>query len=132
MRSSLTRAVAGVAIASAAIFAVASSASAATTVAKAHTTLSIVESKSTIKAGQKDLVAGTLKAGKTGLAKEIVLLDRVSGKKLIPVAVELTGKAGNASFTVAPKTTTKYELVFLGTKKLAASHSGVVTVVVKK
>jgi hypothetical protein len=33
---------------------------------------------------------------------------------------------------VKPTVTTKYELVFQGTSKLAASHSGVVTTVVKK
>jgi hypothetical protein len=132
MRTSLTRVVAGAAIVSAAVFGVASGAGAATTAAKTHTTLSIVQSKNTIKVGQSDSVSGTLKAGKTGLAKEVVVLDRISGKKLIPLAVHLTGKGGNVSFTVKPKVTTKYELVFSGTKKLAATHSGVVTTVVKK
>jgi hypothetical protein len=132
MRTSLIRVVSGAALAATAVFTLAGTASAATPAAKAHTTLSIVESKGTIKSGQKDLVTGVLKSGKTGLAKEVVILDRVSGKKLIRVSAKLTGKGGVASFVVSPKATTKYEIVFSDTKKLDAAHSGVVTVVVKK
>jgi len=111
---------------------VAGTASAGTTApVKAHTTLSIVAARNKIKAGQKDAVGGTLLAGKTPLAGKIIILDRVEGKKLVPVQDGLTGKAGRVRFIVAPKTTAKYELVFLGTKKLAATHSGVVTIIVK-
>jgi hypothetical protein len=132
MRAPLTRAVSGVAIATAAVLALAVPASAKTVPpAKVHTTLSIVEAKSTIVRGQKDLVSGTLKAGKKAAAKEVVFLDRVAGRKLIPVRAELTSKVGRVSFVVEPKVTTRYELVFRGTKRLAASHSGVVTTVVK-
>jgi hypothetical protein len=132
MRTSLTRAFTGAAVAAAAVVTLAGSASAAVPAAKAHTTLSIVEQRSTITRGQKDTVSGTLLAGKKPAAKEIVLLDRVVGHKLIRVNVELTSKTGSVSFVVKPTATTKYELVFSGTNKLAASHSGVVTTVVKK
>lgn len=132
MRTSLTRVASGAVLAATAVFALAGAASAATPAAKAHTTLSIAESKTTIKAGQKDVVSGTLAVGKKGLAKEVVILDRVAGKKLVPVSAQLTGKAGKVAFVVKPKATTKYELVFRGTTKLAATHSGVVTAVVKK
>jgi hypothetical protein len=136
MRAPLIRIVSGVAIASAAVFTMAGAAGAATApaakAAKQHTTLSIVEQRSTIVRGKKDWVGGTLRAGRKAAAKEVVFLDRVDGRKLIPLRVELTSRTGWVSFTVEPKVTTKYELVFRGTKKLAASHSGVVTTVVKR
>ena len=43
----------------------------------------------------------------------------------------LTGKNGWVRFTVKPSVTSRFELVFPGTKALAYSHSGVVTVHVK-
>jgi hypothetical protein len=133
MRTSMTRAFTGAAIAGAAVVALAGSAGATTVpAAKEHTTLSIVEQRSTITRGQKDTVSGALLADKKPAAKEIVLLDRVAGRTLVRVNVALTSKTGSVSFVVKPTVTTKYELVFQGTSKLAASHSGVVTTVVKK
>ena len=127
MRISLTRAASGAAVA--AVTALTGTANAAPIPVKVHTTLLIVASRSVIRAGDKDLVAGTLRAGlRRGLPKEIVYLDRVVGKKLVPVNVGLTNRAGTVAFTVRPKVTARYELVFRGTGALARSHSGVVTV----
>jgi hypothetical protein len=127
MRTSLTRAVSGAAIAAATVLALAGPAS-AKPLPRVHTTLSIVESRSVIKAGQTDTIRGTLAHGRTGLGGEVVYLDRWNGKKFVAVQARLTGRAGGVAFTVSPGVTARYELVFLGTKTLAPSHSGVVTV----
>jgi hypothetical protein len=133
MRKSLTRAVAGTAIATTALLTAAGTAG-ATTVTKAPTTLSIAAAKAAIVPGQRDVISGVLLTGTTPLAQKIVELYRYSAtdKKWLPLEVDLTGKAGKAVFTVKPKTTTEYELVFRGTLSLAASHSGVTTVTVTK
>lgn len=128
MRTSLIRAASSAAVAAVASLALVGTANAAPVHEKVHTTLSIVAFRNVIKAGHKDVVGGALRAGKHGLAKEVVILDRVVGGKLEPVNVELTNKHGVVAFIVRPKATTKYELVFKGTKKLAGTHSGVVTV----
>jgi 5-hydroxyisourate hydrolase-like protein (transthyretin family) len=132
MRTSMTRTIVGAAVAAAAVVALAGSAGATTTPppAKAPTTLSIAERSGTIIQGQKNTVSGTLLAATKPVAKQIVLLDRVVGTKLVRANVQLTSKAGKVSFTVKPAVTTKYELRFLGSNTLAASHSGVVTTVV--
>ena len=128
MRTSLIRSLAGVVVAAAAVLALAGPANAAPAHPRVHTTLSIVESRNVIRAGGKDVVAGTLRAGRKGLAKEIVVLDRVVGRTLVPVNAGLTNRAGVVAFTVRPKVTARYELVFGGTANLARTHSGVVTV----
>ena len=134
MRISLTRAIAGTAIAAVAALTVAGTASAATstTPAKAPTTLSLVEAKGKIIVGQKDVLTGTLLSGKTPVVKKVVELYRwgVNAKRWIPVEVDLTGKYGHVFFTVRPAATTKYELVFHGNAKFAASRSNLATVVV--
>jgi len=109
MRRFLTRAAVGTAIAAAAVLTVAGTAGAAAKpAAKAPTTLSIVEAKTSIKPGQTDVIGGTLKSGKSPLAGKIIILDRVVGKKLVPVKDAVTGKAGNAAFVVKPKATARY------------------------
>ena len=134
MRTSLTRIIAGTAIAATAVLTVAGTAGAATrtTPAKAPTTLTLVEAKATITVGQKDVLAGTLLTGKTPVVGKVVELYRygVKAKKWIPVEVDLTGKYGHVFFTVKPPVTTRYELVFHGNARYAASHSGPATVVV--
>jgi len=127
MRTSLTRAAAGVAVAAATVLALAGPAHAAPLTVRAHTTLSIVESRSVIKDGQTAVVAGTLAHGKTGLGGETVYLDRWVGKTLVLVRTGLTNMSGRVAFTVKPGVTSRYELVFKGTATLAPSHSGVVT-----
>jgi len=137
MRTSLTRIAAGTAIAAAAVLTVAGTASAATsspTDKAAHTTLSIAEATASIKAGQKDIVGGVLSAGMAPVAGQTVWLDRLTGRGGSVVALQdgQTGRNGRVLFVVAPKTTTTYVLVFAGARKLAPTHSGIVTVVVKR
>jgi hypothetical protein len=126
--SKLTRAATVTAIAATAGLAIAGTASAATPApapAKAaKTILSIAEAK--------DVVSGKLAEGKDGLAKQTIYLASVKGTKSTVVAKAVTSKAGQVSFAIKPAATTSYELVFKGTKKLAASPSAVVTVKVVK
>jgi hypothetical protein len=130
MRTSLlTRVAAVTAIAATSGLAVTGTASASVTHPKKHqTSLSIRAPKSRIKPGHKSDVSGVLKSGRSDLAHEVVYLDRVAGKKLIVVGKERTNRAGKVSFVVSPKVTRRYELVFRGTGKFAASHSGIVTI----
>ena len=132
MRTSLTRIIAGTAIAATAVLTVAGTAGAATrtTPAKAPTTLTLVEAKATITVGQKDVLAGTLLTGKTPVVGKVVELYRygVKAKKWIPVEVDLTGKYGHVFFVVRPAATTLYELVFHGTPRFAASRSNIAKV----
>jgi hypothetical protein len=133
MRTSLTRLVAGTAIAATALLAAAGTASAGTTAAKTPTALSIVAAKSTITVGHWDTIGGTLASGKTPVAGRIVTLDKITVKstKWVPVEEKVTGKYGKVAFAVDPRADTGYKLVFKGGPVYAASHSGVVIVVVK-
>ncbi len=128
MLRSITRAAAGTAVAAATVLALAGPASAATAVPRLHTTLSIVESRTVIKAGQADVISGRLAHDKIGLAGRFVDLDRVYGKTLVQVQVQTTGPAGGVAFTVRPGVTTRYELVYQGNAVYAPTHSGTVTV----
>jgi len=127
MLKSLIRSVSGVVVAAAAVLALAGPASAAPAHPRVHTTLSIVESRNVIKAGQKDVISGRLVADRYGLARKIVFLDRWYGK-WVPVRVGLTGPKGGISFVVWPQVTARYKLVYLGNTTFAPTHSGVVTV----
>jgi hypothetical protein len=134
MRTSLTRLVAGTAIAATALLAVAGTASASTTAAaKTPTRLSIVAAKSTITVGHWDAIGGALASAKGPIAGRTVILDKATAKsdKWTPVEEKVTGKYGKVSFAVAPRVDTAYKLVFKGGPIYAASHSGVVIVVVK-
>jgi hypothetical protein len=129
MRTSLTRAVSGLAVAAAAMLTLAGPANAAPAhLVRAHTTLSIVESRNVIKAGHKDVISGRLASRGIGLSKHVVYLDRLVGKKFVPVRVGLTGARGGISFSVWPDVTARYELVYHGNTVFAPTHSGVVTV----
>jgi hypothetical protein len=130
MRKSLTWAAAGATVA-AAMLSVAGTASAAT--AK-PTTLSIEKSPASITAGQSVTISGQLKSGGTALDHEAVALNWVDQYGHLHFIKNGTsaGPAGNVSFTAAPRATTTYELVFNGVAGYARSHSGVVTVPVKK
>ena len=128
MRTSLTRAVAGVTIAAAAVLAAVGTASATTT--PAPTTLSISAAQSTINAGQKDVISGQLLSGTTPVSHTPVWLARVDGSNTVLVDAHFTGKLGKVFFTVSPKTTVTYELVFRGNSNFAASTSSQVTVTV--
>jgi hypothetical protein len=133
MRISLTRLVAGTAIAATALLAAVGTASAGTTTAKTPTTLSIVAAKSTITVGQWDTIGGTLASAKGPVTGRIIILDKYTAKtpKWEPVVAKLTGKYGKVAFAVDPRVDTAYKLVFNGGSVYAASHSGVVNVVVK-
>jgi hypothetical protein len=95
------------------------------------TTLAIDEAKKVIKLGQMDVVTGRLMAGKRGVGDQTVVLDAVNGTKLTEVKARVSNSGGNVLFMVRPKVTTRYELVFAGTSKLAASDSKVITVTVR-
>ena len=133
MRSTLTRILVGAAIAATAVGGAVGTAGAASATTKTHTTLSIVVSRSTITAGQTDTISGTLRAHDASTAKKTVELKRwnPSLKKWVLRQANLTGKNGFVRFTVKPSVTSRFELVFPGTKELAYSHSGVVTVHVR-
>ena len=128
MRTFLIRVASGAAAAVLAALALAGPANAAVVHHRAHTTLSIVSYRNVIWAGHKDWVGGALRVRRHGVAKEVVLLDRVVRGRLVPVQVELTNKSGWVAFVVRPKVTARYELVFEGTRRLAPTHSGVVTI----
>lgn len=128
MRTSLTRALAGTAIAAVAVLAAAGTASATT---PAPTTLSIAASASTITVGHTDQISGTLLSGTTPLAGKVVFLDKFVGTKPVFVDARHTGALGKVVFTVAPKVTVTYELVFKGTAAFAGSTSTPLTVTVK-
>jgi hypothetical protein len=133
MRKSLTRLVAGTAIAATALLTAAGTASASTTTALKPSSLSIVAAKSTITVGQWDTIGGTLVSGKTPLPGRTIVLDVWSSKtkKWYGVEEKLTGKYGKVDFAVRPAWTTAYELVFKGGSEHVATHSGYVWVVVK-
>jgi hypothetical protein len=131
MRISLARTISGVAVAAAAVLTLAGPANASThppLPVRLHTTLSIVESRNVIKAGQKDVISGRLAHDGAGLGGHVVFLDRLSGGRFVAVQAGLTGKHGGVSFTVRPDVTARYELVYRGDAVLSGTHSGVVTV----
>jgi hypothetical protein len=127
MRKSLTRTLWGVVAAAAVLLALAGPANAAAAHPRVHTTLSIVASRNVIKAGQRDVISGRLAAGRYGLARKFVYLDRWFGH-WVPVRVGLTGPHGGISFVVWPHVTARYMLVYRGNQNFAPTHSGVVTV----
>jgi hypothetical protein len=135
MRTSLTRAIVGTAIAAASVLTVVGTASAATstTPVKAPTTLTLVAAKAKITVGQKDVLTGTLLTGTKPVVRQVVRLYRydVKAKKWILTEADVTGKLGHVFFTVRPKFTSTYELVFRGSPRFAASRSNKATVVVR-
>jgi hypothetical protein len=132
MRTSLTRAVAGAAIAATAVLAAVGTAGAAGATVKAPTTLTATESHGIIKLGQSDVLTGTLLSGKTALVNKDVALERYNGKTWVIKDVRHTGVHGHVSFIVTPGVTAKYQLQFFATTKYFGSRSNVVTVVVVK
>lgn len=102
------------------------------TASKAGTTLSVKVGKSTVAAGRLDVITGTLTTGSDPSGRRIVELYRYDSKtsKWIPARVNLTRKGGVVRFRVRPLATAKYELVYHGSPKLAASHSSTVTITV--
>ena len=132
MRTSLARTVSGALVAAAAVLALAGPANAAPMSPRVHTTLSIVQSRNHIKAGQADVISGRLASRGIGLGQHVVYLDRIAGKLLVAVRAEVTGPHGGVSFTVRPDVTARYELVYRGNAAFDPTHSGIVTVRVIK
>jgi hypothetical protein len=108
------------------------SAATSTTPVKAPTTLTVVSAKAKIIVGQKDVLTGTLLTGTKPVARQVVRLYRYNAeaKKWILNEADVTGSRGHVFFTVKPKFTSTYELVFRGSARFAASRSNHVTVVV--
>jgi hypothetical protein len=133
MRKALALAAAGTTI-TAGLLSVAATANAATVAhpSKAPTTLSARESVSGFKGHGLVIITGTLAEGRRGLAGEAVTLDIVKGRRLVPAGTARTDRGGVVAFTVSPQATTTYDLVFDGTRALAASQSGPVTVRVSR
>jgi hypothetical protein len=131
MRKALAWAAAGTTI-TAGMLSLAATANAAPVSHPSKTPTALSVKASPAKGHTKASIAGTLTWGRgKPIAKEVVALDIVNGKKLIPAGVAHTARNGTVSFSVAPKKTTAYELVFSGTKALGGSHSGIVLVRVK-
>jgi hypothetical protein len=80
-----------------------------------------------------DTVRGRLRTHHLGLPNRAVLLLARSADdpEWQTVNAEQTDRTGLVSFDVSPVTVTRYRLVFLGTRLLAPSHSGVVRVGVR-
>ena len=135
MRTPLTLAVAGAVITSGAMLALAGPAgAAATTAAKAPTTLSITESAASVVPSHKDVIDGVLLSGTTPVAAKTVDLYRydATANRWLRVAARRTDVTGKAAFTVRPARTADYRLAFHGTMALTASHSAAATITVAR
>jgi hypothetical protein len=132
MRKSLTAAVAGVAIAAASVVAVAGTANASVSAPRKATTLSIVEARTSITAGQTDTIAGVLRSHRTPLAHRAIVLDRLEGRQWRAVQAKYTGKFGGVDFVVKPAATSAYKLVWQGGPNYAPTHSAIAIVRVRK
>jgi hypothetical protein len=144
MRKLRTRVAVGGAVAvfaGATAFAVTSAASATTTAkstaltsstAKTATALSITAGESTVKAGEKDSISGTLLADGGPARGKAVGLYRYNYQleRWRLIRIKLTSKAGAVTFTVRPEITREYRLEYHGNSTLAASTSATVTITV--
>jgi hypothetical protein len=80
-----------------------------------------------------DVISGQLRSHHVGLDGKTVLLEsRTASTKFAVIDTGTTGPHGVVSFSEAiPTETTKYKLVFEALPNFKASHSGVVTVLIK-
>src|SRR5258707_659606 len=80
-----------------------------------------------------DVISGQLRSHHIGLSGKTVLLEsRTAGTTFAVIGTGTTGPHGAVSFKEAtPAETTKYKLVFEALPNFKASHSGVVTVVIR-
>jgi hypothetical protein len=103
-----------------------------TITAKTGTTLSATAAQSTIDAGQRDTISGTLLAGGNPAPGRVVGLYRYNDRRQRwhLIRVKLTSKTGAVTFNVEPFISRKYELVYHGTSNLAAATSGTATITV--
>jgi hypothetical protein len=111
----------------------ANTAAVTTATAKTGTTLSAAAAQSTIKAGQKDTISGTLLAGGNPAPGRVVELYRYSDRlqRWRLLRIKLTGRTGAVTFTVQPYISRKYELVYHGNSTLAAATSSAATITVE-
>jgi hypothetical protein len=128
MRTSLTRAVAGAAIAATAVLTAVGTAGVAGAATKAPTSLTLIDKAAVIKLGQTDLLTGTLQSGSTPLSGQVVALDKAVKGKWVVISASHTGGHGHVFFKVQPAVTTSYKLFFFGTTKYSPSSSNTVTV----
>jgi microcompartment protein CcmL/EutN len=100
--------------------------------AKAGTQLSVTTAQSTIAAGQQDSINGMFTSNGSPEPHRVIGLYRYSDRlhRWRLVRHKLTNQAGTVKFDVRPAVTRKYMLVYHGNSTLAATRSGVVTVVV--
>jgi len=133
MRTTLTRLLAGTAVAATVVLTATGIASATTTPPKAPTNLSIAVAKGVIIVGQKDTIGGRLASKGTPVPGRIVELERwlPTAKKWHAFEEKKTGVKGLVSYVVTPKTTTSYRLVFKGGPIYRYSQSASARVVVK-
>ncbi len=132
MRKSLTAAVAGAAIATTAVVAVSGVANASVNAPRKATTLSIVAAKTSITAGQVDVLRGVLKSHGTPLPHRAIILDRLEAKKWKPVEEKYTGKLGGVDFAIKPGATSAYRLFWHGGPVYAPTHSAISVIHVKQ
>jgi hypothetical protein len=80
-----------------------------------------------------DVISGQLRSHRVGLDGKTVLLEsRTASTKFAVIDTGTTGAHGVVAFKEAfPTETTKYKLVFEALPNFKASHSGVVTVLIK-
>jgi hypothetical protein len=128
--SSLIRIMTAVAIASAAVLTATGAVGAASVPARlSRTSLSAQGSLPWIKHPRRVYVSGVLTEGTAGLGGEVVYLDAsVGGGSFSVLRQSTTNNAGKIQFAVWPTGTTRYELVFSGTSKLAASRSPIIMI----
>ena len=114
--------------------AIAASVTPALAATPAHTSLSIRSVSSVITAGGHDVISGVLLSnGHAVQGADVVLDARPAGaSSFTPRQHAQTGPRGRVAFTVTPSTRTTYKLVFAGTSAYAPSHSGIVTVSVRR
>ena len=104
-------------------------------VTKKSTSLSIRAARSAVLPNTKDTISGVLKSGSTVLPGQTVrLLQRKAGTSTWSTAGSATTSAkGGVSFSLVPANQREqYELSYAGNATYAASHSGIVTVTVKR
>jgi hypothetical protein len=128
--SSLIRIMTAAAIASAAVLTATGAVGAAPVPARlSRTSLSAQGSLPWIQHARRVYISGVLTEGTAGLAGEVVYLDAsVGGGRFSVLRQSTTSHAGGIQFAVWPTGTTRYELVFTGTSKLAASRSPIVMI----
>jgi 5-hydroxyisourate hydrolase-like protein (transthyretin family) len=116
-------------LATGAVMATATAASAAGHKPLDATTLSIKNKAIAHAKHHADAITGVLRDERTGVPGETITLDSRTGKKprWTVVTTGTTDATGSVTLTVAPTTRTQYKLVFAGDSTFRKSHSNVIT-----